>query len=119
MAVTYTWAVTEISTTNTSELQEVVVKTMWTKTGTDDAGNSGVFVGATPFTASSVTPGTFVPFNELTQEIVLSWIQSIVVGEYEIHVNKQIDNDIAAKKLAEQPLPWAPPKPPQPEPPVA
>ena len=117
MAITYTWAVTGLKTTTEGQYSEVVVQTYWTKTGTDENSNTGTFSGATPFTASSVAPGTFVPFNELTQDIVLGWIQPVVVGSYADHVDSQIAKQIAAKidPVVEQPLPWAPaPIPPTP-----
>ena len=117
MAITYTWAVTGLKTTTEGQYSEVVVQTYWTKTGTDENGNTGTFSGATPFTAASVAPGTFVPFNELTQDIVLGWIQPVVVGSYADHVDSQIAKQIAAKidPVVEQPLPWAPaPTPPTP-----
>jgi hypothetical protein len=116
MTITYIWEVTELKTTNTANLQDVVVQTYWTKTGTDENGVSAHFAGATPFTASSVTPGTFVPFDQLTQDIVLGWIQAVVVGNYETHVNNQIAAGIAAKGIQTPPLPWATPEPTPPEP---
>ena len=91
MTITYTWKVTELKTVNTTDLTEVVVQTYWEKIGTNENGISANFSGATPFTASSVTPNIFVPFNELTQEIVLGWIQEVVVG---ITKNKLINKSL-------------------------
>jgi hypothetical protein len=108
----------ELKTVNTPDLPEVVVQTSWKKIGTDENGVSAHFLGATPFTANSVTPGSFVPFNQLNQNTVLDWIKAVVIGDYEKHVNDQIAKQIAAKSIQTPPLPWAPPEPPQPEPPV-
>jgi hypothetical protein len=109
MAITYTWEITELQTLNTPDLPEVVVQTRWKKIGTDENGVSAHFPGATPFSPSTVTPGTFVPFNELTEAIVLGWIQSVVIGSYETHVNEQIAKGIAAKAVQTPPLPWETP----------
>ena len=117
MTVTYTWSVLELNTVNTSVDQNIVVKAIWKKIGTDENGNSGFFMGCTSFDASSVAPNTFVPFNQLTQEIVIGWIQTVVVGNYEIHVNEQIDAAIAKDAIQDPPLPWLPPEP-TPTPPV-
>ena len=46
MAITYTWAVTGMKVTKAGTLQDYVVQTYWTKTGTDESGNSGTFSGA-------------------------------------------------------------------------
>lgn len=118
MAITYTWKVTGLTKTNTADLTDVVVGTRWTKTGVDAEGNEGVFSGATPFLASEVDPNNFVDWNNLTEEVVLSWIQPIVVDSYEQHVNDQIQKQINAKKnpvVETSDLPWNPtPTPPTP-----
>ena len=108
----YTWKVTGIKTRNEGEYQSVVVQTYWTKTGTDEDGNEGVFSGATPFTTSTMPEGsTFVPFSELTEEVVLDWIKAAVVG-YENHIDEQIQKQIDQKKapIEEQTFPWAAPQ---------
>jgi hypothetical protein len=91
------------------------VQTYWTKTGTDANGNTGTFSGATPFTPDP-QQSDFTPFDQLTQEIVLGWIQPVVTGSYEEHVNGVIAKQIADKvnPVVEPPLPWAPPTPPTP-----
>lgn len=108
----YTWKVTGIKTRNEGEYQNAVVQTYWTKTGTDEDGNEGVFSGATPFTVTTMPEGSaFVPFAELTEEVVLNWIKAAVVG-YEDHINGQIQKQITQKKapIEEQPFPWATPQ---------
>lgn len=112
MAITYTWEVTGMKVTKAGTLNNYVVQTYWKKIGTDDAGFSGTFSGATPF-APDPTQSDFVPFDQLTQEIVLSWIQPIVTGSYEQHVNGVIAEAIAKERdpVVEEPLPWAPPSP--------
>lgn len=114
MAITYTWKVTGVKTKNQvneegETLQDAVVQTYWQKTGTDENGNDGSFSGATPFTAANVSQGSFVPFASLTEEIVLGWIQSVVSGDYEEHVNGKIAKQIDEKvnEVSESSLPWA------------
>ena len=110
MATTYTWAVTAMQVLQAAgPLQNYVVNVKWTKTGTDDNGVSGVFVGATPFTPNPAQPG-FIPFDQLTEADVLSWIQAVVVGDYENHVNGKIQEQInnSANPVVDATLPWAP-----------
>jgi hypothetical protein len=111
--MTYTWEVTGLKTkdeTNSdgATLQNAVVQTYWKKTGTDPDGNEGSFSGATPFTAQNVPEGTFVAFADLTEDTVLGWIQNIVVGDYENHVNQQIQKQIDDQAISEAEMPWAP-----------
>lgn len=111
MAVTYTWEVTGLKTTTVANTSDVVVQTYWKKKGTDESGNVGEFSGATPFSANSMPANTtFVPFADLTEADVLSWIKAVVVGNYEEHVNGQIQKQIDDKKnpVVENVLPWAP-----------
>ena len=111
MAITYTWKVTGLTKTNADGLSDVVIGTRWTKTGKDENGNEGVFSGATPFKASDVDPGNFVDWNNLTEELILSWIKPVVVGGYEQHVNEQIQKQIDAKinpVVDTSDMPWNP-----------
>lgn len=110
MSITYTWKVTGIKVKDEGSNTNAVVQTYWTKTGEDENGNKGTFNGATPFTSTTMPEGdTFVPFEELTEEIVLGWIQDIVVGQYEDHVNAQIQKQIDAitNPVTDAVLPWA------------
>lgn len=109
MSITYTWRVTGIKTANQGELQNAVVQTYWEKIGTDENGVEGRFSGATPFSLANMTPENFIPFDQLTEQKVLEWIQSVVVGGYEEHVNGVIEEQIREKSTAitSTPLPWA------------
>jgi hypothetical protein len=105
--MTYTWKITGVKTIDTGDVTDAVVQTYWEKTGTDENGNQGTFSGATPFLQSSINPENFVPYTQLTEEIVLGWIQAVVVGSYQEHVNEQIQKQIDARNVKQPNLPWA------------
>ena len=105
----YTWEVTDMKTIDTDGVENAVIQTYWKKTGTDDKGAQGTFSGATPFKASSIDPADFIPYDQLTEEIVLGWIQAVVVGAYEEHVNDQIEKQILASNIQDPGLPWGTP----------
>ena len=107
MAITYTWEITSLKTKAEGDNADAVIQTYWKKTGTDDSGNEGSFSGATPFTSADADP--FVAFADLTEANVLAWIQAVVVNDYEVHVNAQIQKQIDAivTPVAEPELPWA------------
>ena len=112
MTISYTWKVTGVKTKTEDGNTSAVVQTYWTKTGKDENNNEGTFSGATPFSSLSMPEGsTFVPFEQLTEATVLGWIQGVVVGGYEEHVNAQIAKQIQDKitPVTEPGLPWAPP----------
>lgn len=122
MNITYKWKVTSVKTKNAGDLQNAVIQTYWTKTGSDEFGNEGVFSGATPINVDP-TAENFTPYDLLTEEQILSWIKPQVVGQYEEHVNSQILKQIEEKSNnnpeKEVPLPWAPASDVTPEPPTA
>jgi len=99
----YTWEVTGLKTTNGGG----VVQTYWKKTGTDADGNTGTFSGATPFDVDE-SAEDYIPFEDLTEADVLGWIQAVVVGSYEEHVNGQIQKQIDQQTIVDADLPWAP-----------
>lgn len=110
MAIVYTWEVTGLKTTTVANTDNVVVQTYWKKIGTDENGNEGTFSGATPFSVQNMPPGTsFIPFEDLTEEEVITWIKATVVDGYAEHVNNQIQKQIDNKKnpVVEASLPWA------------
>jgi hypothetical protein len=112
MAITYSWKLTRFKKANKNNLTDVVFQTYWEKIGTDDAGNTGTFVGATPFDPAQVDPDAFIPYDSLTEEIVLGWIQAVVVGAYATHVNEQIQIQLDAKsnsvtEVTTETFPWS------------
>ena len=107
MTITYTWKITGLKVQDTTDVVSAVVQTYWTKTGTDENGNSGTFTGATPITVDT-SKGTFIPFEKLTEEDVLSWVKEVVTGDYENRVNHEIQKQIDAKLAKDADLPWAP-----------
>jgi hypothetical protein len=116
MALTYTWAVTSLKKTTDGSVDNFVVQSTWTCTGTDEDGDSGTFNGATPFPLDSLDPATFIPYEDLTEADVLGWIEAVVVGSYKEHVDAQINKQIALIKdpVVDVPngeLPWDEPTP--------
>lgn len=109
MAITYSWKVNSLKVQNTSNANNYVVQTYWTKTGTDENGNQGKFNGATPFSSSNFNANTYIDFQHLQEEDVISWIQNVVVDHYEQHVNDKIQKeiDLIVDPIREEPNPWA------------
>jgi len=111
----YTWEITSIKRKDTPTLSNIIVQTYWKKIGTDENGNTGSFSGATPFDLSTVDPENFVAYENLTEEMVLGWIQSVVVGGYEEHVNEkiaeEIDKQVNPVTEVTEGFPWSPANP--------
>lgn len=109
MAIAYTWEITSLKTKTEGSNADAVVQTYWKKTGTDSVSSeTGEFSGATPLSSADVA--SFTAFADLTEANVLAWIQAVVVGSYEEHVNAQILKQINEKitPVSESAMPWAP-----------
>lgn len=108
----YTWEITGLKRKDSSDMKNIIVQTYWKKVGTDDDGHSGEFNGATPFDPSTADPDNFISYEDLTEEMVLDWIKSVVVGDYEERVNKTIQEQIDLKKNpvidVKDDFPWKP-----------
>ena len=113
--MTYTWKMKEIKVMDETNsdgkvLKDAVVQTLWEKTGKDDDGNEGRFMGAPPLTAVNVPEADFKALNTLTEEQVLGWIKAIVEADapYVAHINEIIEEGIEKDKIKVAPLPWEP-----------
>jgi hypothetical protein len=117
MGFTYEWKLTGLKKQNSDNVDEAIVGTNWKLTATDEDGNVGTFTGATPFNINTVNTASFVPYSELTEDIVLGWVKNHVSGSgatnYMEHINHMIQKEITANKwvtaeVTEADLPWSP-----------
>ena len=110
---TWAWEVTSLKrkdqvNSEGATLTGAVTQTFWKVTGTDSEGNTGEFSGATPFTAENVPAGSFVAFDDLTEETVLGWIQNIVNNDqgYADHIAERVKHDIEKDLEEDAAMPW-------------
>jgi len=116
MALTYTWKLTGLKKQDTADLSDLVIGTRWELKGTNEAGVFGTFSGATPLDIPDADEEGYVPYSELTEEMVLGWVQNIVSGSgpgnYMDHIDEQINKQINEKtytllEVQENDLPWS------------
>jgi hypothetical protein len=112
----YTWKIKSLVKQNTDDLDNVIIGTRWTVTGTNEDGITGEFQGATPLELDSASVENFTAFENLTETQVLSWIQSKVSGSaptsYWDHITERIGRQIQEKvhikiSVEETELPWS------------
>jgi|LakMenE01Jun11ns_1017448.scaffolds.fasta_scaffold9787630_2 hypothetical protein len=117
MALTYEWKLTGLKKQDTADLTDLVIGTQWKLIGTNENGTEGTFSGATPLDIPDADEAGFIPYEQLTEEVVLGWIQNIVSGSaptnYMAHINEQIlkqinQKEYAIKEVGETDLPWSP-----------
>jgi hypothetical protein len=106
---TYNWNVTALYTETIDGEQNYVVIANYTVVGVDDT-YSAEISNIARFSTASVTP--FVPYQDLTEAIVIGWIQDELgvngVSNLEACIQGQINSQINPPTVPQNtPLPWA------------
>ena len=106
---TYTWAVTALYTETVNDEQDYVVIANYTVVGVDDT-FSAELSNIARFSTASVSP--FIPYADLTEDIVIDWIQQELgpdgVSNLEACIQGQINSQINPPTVpVNTPLPWA------------
>lgn len=118
MAASFKIRIESVRTSTVGALANVVRKVEFTLIGTE-AGQ----VFELPGFADIGEPDQdgFVPFGNLTEEQVASFVESSFAGidAMKLHVQSVLDREIAKATLENTPLPWAPPPATMPTPPEA
>lgn len=115
MAVSYSWNISQLTKRTEQGTDNVIVHCRWELVGTESTtGTEGKFAGATPLTYDPANSASFVEYDNLTQENVIGWLESIVVDSYWDHVTERIqeqidDIDDPADEVNDEDLPWATP----------
>lgn len=85
---------------------DYVVNVLWTVTGVDGS-NTASISGNTQFD-SSQAPETFIPYDQLTPQIVTGWIPPEQIASAQACVQGQIDSMITPPMSPQNtPLPWS------------
>ena len=114
MANTYTWKIYAVGrNTTVGDLENVVKTVKWELIGTSDAGHVGRFHGNSTLIFNP--ENDFTPFEQLTEEQIISWVESHLdeteMAAYKRAVDLEIDSqaepvedhviDIWAKPVSE------------------
>ena len=107
----YNWIVTNLYTLDTATETEYVVNAVYDVIGTETSDNVEYTASLSGSAQFNVTEGsTFVPYSDLTNALVIEWIQSGLgedgVVNYEASVGGMIDSEITPPVSPEDtPLP--------------
>lgn len=105
---TFTWIVKQLLTQTIDGEQNYVVIANYDVVGVDGEYSSSISDSA-KFSTDNVD--NFTPYNELTNDIVVGWIKSVLgpdtVANYEESIQGQIDSQINPPVTPQNtPLPW-------------
>jgi hypothetical protein len=82
------------------ELDDVVYNIHWRLTGTEESGGktySATVIGTQMVTADDIDPATFIPFDELTNEIATGWCTAAMGEEQVANLETSVANQIASQ----------------------
>ena len=103
--ITYTWDCRTVDCYPTKdeqgvELTDVVYNIHWRLTGAEESGGkkySATVIGTQTVTADDIDPATFVPFDELTNEIATSWCTAAMGAEQVASLETSVANQLASQ----------------------
>ena len=107
--INYTWKVTKLYTETIEGKKDYVVIANCETIGVD-----GEFTASVPnviqFSTEEVT--TFIPYADLTEELIVGWIKEVLTEEGVLAIEESIANQIAMQKNPPvtpeiTPLPWS------------
>lgn len=106
--INYTWKIHTITKRTINSVDSVVFTVVWEKFGIDSDGYSGSVKMAANFNIDDIDESSFVPYEELTEEIVVSWIKNFID---ENSVNIRIEAEIEKSRsnwiqVNDGNLPW-------------
>ena len=105
MATTFTTTINAMYTLQQPD-PNYVVNVLWTVTGVD--GDHTASIGGNTQFDSSQAPENFIPYDQLTPQIVTGWIPPEQIASAQACVQGQIDSMINPPvSPANTPLPWS------------
>lgn len=109
MATTFTWTIVQINTLQSPQAN-YVTEVAWYLVGNDTNYHYGIEIGDR--TVLNQVESTFIPYNELTEATVISWLKDTLgvqgVADAEAKIQGRIDSIInpPIEVPKDTPLPW-------------
>jgi hypothetical protein len=105
----YIWTIKDLFTQTIEDKEDYVIKAIYDVFGSDGTHSAELTNNITYFSTESV--GAFIPYDELTEGVVLSWIKETLgesgVMSIESCIQGQIDSQINPPvEPINTPLPW-------------
>ena len=93
MAITNTWGIVQLDAYPEKDgLTDVVFTVHWNLTGDDGEGHTGYAYGSVGVTLDE--GGSYTPYNELTKEQVVGWVQESLGAEQVASLEASVANQI-------------------------
>lgn len=104
----YTWKIHSVVKRTIQETSDVVFNAVWEKFGITEDGYSGSVKSSVSFEIGDIDPSLFVQYDQLTEEIIVSWVKNFINEDI---INQNIEQEIEKARshwmhVDEENLPW-------------
>lgn len=108
----YSWLIQKLVTrteqsSDSAELSDAVVQVHWKRIGINDDGDSASINGYTTLSTAEVASADFVAFNDLTEEVVINWLNTVNSSSTIDDYNSKIDGKLRGVDEIIRAVPWS------------
>lgn len=105
----YTWRIHSLTKETRNSIDDVVIEVVWSKIGIEK--ETGIVTSvkrSTVFTEEHLNSDTFIPYNDLNRDIIVSWIEKVVNQEsLNQHLQYELQKIKSKRtKVEEKDFPW-------------
>lgn len=110
MSITYSWDIMSLQVEDSTDADGQAVSNSicvveWNYIGTRDDGETAMFPGTARFSPENVSSEDFIPFENLTEEIVIGWLENSPFVDLEM-ARSQIDAEFVLRQQRRVNKPW-------------
>ena len=111
--ITFTLRINDLRVVQLEDKPNTVCHIDYEYVGLDDTALAHSYIGTERLNTDDVE--SFISFDELTEEVVVSWLEASWSETHYDHMKEQINNRFAAPIITSHPFPWEPPHTPSPD----
>lgn len=95
MSINYNYSINTVKKINENGFENAVVQVYWSLVGTNESGQTGRVYGTSTFSTNELNSNEdFIPFDQVSDETIVSWIQNSVSEEQDSHMKNTIQQQI-------------------------
>ena len=89
--IKYSWSIDTVKTIDEGLLKNAVVQVYWTRIGTTEDNKTESFKSCTSFSTKDISIDKFVDIKDVTEDIVIGWIESSLSDDVKSHIDAVIE----------------------------
>lgn len=95
MSINYNYSINTVKKINENGFENAVVQVYWSLVGTNESGQTSRVHGTSTFSTNELNSNEdFIPFDQVSDETIVSWIQNSVSEEQDTHMKNLIQQEV-------------------------